>query len=153
MASLQTRLGALITTIKTETKTLRTLISGTNNGDTTALQTTATNLVDAINEVKGLAGASAVIDDTAASTSKTYSSTKIDATITAAIASALEGEDLSDIAAAIAANAAAHSDLATAAQFNTLSALVAKKANASDVYTQSELGNPDTDLVATWNAA
>lgn len=57
MASLATRLSELITVIKTETKALRTLISGTSTGNNSALTTTATNLVAAINEVKVTADA------------------------------------------------------------------------------------------------
>ena len=71
----------------------------------------------------------------------------------AQVVAALEGEDLSDLADAIAAAAAERADLATAASVTTLTATVAYKANASDVYTQAELGDPDTDLIAIWNAA
>jgi len=154
--SLQTRLSALITAIKTETKTLRTFISGTNNGDVSSLNTTATNLVGAINEIKttadNAASASEINDGVTALTS-TWSSTKIKSEITGDIAAALEGEDLSDLADAVAANAANDLNLTTLAQFNTLEATVNQKADASDVYTQAELGDPETDLVALWVAA
>lgn len=163
--SLQTRLSALITAIKTETKALRTLISGTNNGNTSGLNTTATNLVDALNEVKVVADAAAgggiAINDAAINATQTWSSSKIESRATevataqanSAVTTALEGEDLSDLADAVSALAAADLNLATAASVATLSTTVANKANSSDVYTQAELGNPETDLVALWAAA
>lgn len=58
MASLQTRIGDLITAIGTDMKQLRTWITGSGTGNLTGLATTdKTNLVSAINEVR--AGASA----------------------------------------------------------------------------------------------
>lgn len=155
--SLQSRLSALITVIKTETKNLRVLISGSTSGDVSALNTTATNLVAAINEVKGIADAAgtgnASINDAVTELTSVWSSQKVSDEITAAIVAALEGEDLSDLADAIAANAAAQVNLVNQSQFNTLETTVNAKANASDVYTQTELGDPETDLVALWNAA
>jgi len=154
--SLQTRLSALITAIKTETKAIRTMISGTNNGDASSLATTATNLVGAINEIKVVAdnaAAASEINDATQGATTTWSSNKIKTEITADIATALEGEDLSDLADAVAANAANDLNLTTLAQFNTLAATVANKADAADVYTQAELGDPETDLVAIWTAA
>lgn len=155
--SLQTRLAALVTAIKTETKSIRTFISGSSSGDVSALTTTATNLVAAVNEVKSTADAASAaavsIDDVTASTTSVYSSAKVDSQITSEVAAALEGEDLSDLAAAVAANAAADMNLTTVAQFNTLSATVNAKANVSETYSQVELGDPETDLVALWDSA
>lgn len=152
--SLQTRLNALVTTIKTETKALRTFISGTNNGDVSGLNTTATNLMDAINEVKVTADAAAntstsLIDDASTATTTVWSSSKTSTEITSAVAATVDAapaalDTLNEIAAALGddANYAA-----------TTTALIATKANASDVYTQAQLGDPETDLVALWNAA
>jgi hypothetical protein len=155
--TLQQRLSALITAAKNETKALRTLISGTASGDATGLNTTAGNLVAAINEIKATAdaagGGGASINDAATNTTDAWSSNKIAAEISTAIVNALEGQDLSDVAAAISAAAAARADLATSASVDTLAATVANKANAADIYTRAQLGNPDTDLVALWNAA
>jgi hypothetical protein len=70
MASLQTRLSDLITAIGTQFKSVRTLISGSGTGDVSGLNTTATNLVAAINEVKSTADSAGggsmddVVDDT-----------------------------------------------------------------------------------------
>ncbi len=155
--SLQTRLNALITAIKTETKALRTMISGTNNGDVTGLNTTATNLVDAVNEVKvtadGAAGGGVTIDDVTPSGTTAYSGTKVEAEIAAnrqalkdeiLDGAAAEVDTLVEIAAQLAANTSTDAALA---------ATVANKANSSDVYTQAELGDPETDLAALWAAA
>lgn len=70
MASLQTRFSDLITAIGTQFKSVRTLISGSGTGDVSGLNTTATNLVAAINEVKSTADSAGggsmddVVDDT-----------------------------------------------------------------------------------------
>ena len=152
--SLQTRLAALITTIKTETKALRVLISGTNAGDTSSLTTTATNLVAAINEVKVIADAASTVDgvlinDATTTLTDTWSSTKIDSEITSSFNSILDGapaalDTLNELAAAIGDDATYASSITT---------LLAAKANTSSIYTQTELGNPETDLSALWGAA
>lgn len=151
--SLQSRLQLLIAAIKTETKTLRTFISGTNNGNTSGLNTGATNLVDAINEVKVTADAASagnlVIDDAATSATTLWSSNKTQTEITAAVAATVDAapaalDTLNELAGALGddENFAANT-----------TALIGTKANASDVYTQAELGDPEIDLVALWNAA
>lgn len=151
--SLITRLQALITVIKTETKALRTMIYGTNNGDASGLSTTATNVVDAINEVKATADAAAgggvAINDGATNGTQTWSSQQIDAAIAAAVNALLDGapgalDTLNELAEALGDDANFQA---------SMTALIATKANASDVYTQAQLGDPDTDLVAIWTAA
>ena len=158
MASLQQRLLDLVTVIKTETKALRTMISGANNGNVTGLQTTATNLVGAINEVKatadaasGAAGAS--INDAALSSLTVYSSNKTMLEINAAKA-AVKDEILGGAGPTVDTLL----EIANQLQTNTttdaaLVATVALKANSSDVYTQAQLGDPDTNLVTIWNNA
>ena len=140
MATLIERLTALATTIKGETKALRTMVSGTNNGSVSGLQTTATNLVAAINEVKTVADAAAGggIDQT-----------DIDTAVTAMKAEILGAagptvDTLKEIADLLSSNTSTGAALA---------AVVANKANSSDVYTQAQIGNPDTNLVAVWDAA
>lgn len=54
--SLASNLQSAMTRIGTEFKAIRTLISGSGTGDVSGLDTTATNLVDAINEVLDAAG-------------------------------------------------------------------------------------------------
>jgi hypothetical protein len=151
--SLQTRLNALITAIKTETKALRTFISGTNVGDVSGLNTTATNLVDAVNEVKvtadGAAGGGVTIDDASTNLTNAWSGSKINTEITNSVNGILDGapaalDTLNELAAAIG------DDASYAA---SITAQLATKANTSAIYTQSELGDPETDLVALWNAA
>ena len=151
----QQRLSALITSIKNETKSIRTFVTGTASGDATGLNTAAGNLVAAINEVKATADSAggSSVDDASNNTTDAWSGSKVASSIATAITNALEGEDLSEVADAIAAAAAERADLATSASVDTLSATVANKANSSDIYTQAQLGNPDTDLVTLWNAA
>lgn len=157
MATLQERLTGLMDAVFAVT------------GRASDLDTTASNLVGAVNEVKvtadAAAGGGVSINDTVTNTTATWSSSKIAGDIAAAqsaaiaaaatdatsqIATALEGEDLSELAAAVAANAAADLNLATSASVATLSATVANKANSSEIYTRAELGDPDTDLAAYW---
>jgi hypothetical protein len=148
--SLKTRLNSLIAVIKTETKALRVMISGTNTGDVSALTTTATNLVAAINEVKTTAdGVGLVINDLTTTTTDLWSSTKVDSEITTAVNSILDGapaalDTLNELAAAIGDD----SDYA-----GSITALLATKAAISTIYIQSELGDPETDLAAIWAAA
>ena len=108
--SLASNLTNLATRIATEIKAVRTLTNG-NAADNTALTTTAkTNLVAAINELKGVIDATrataATIDDTTPSTAKTYSSTKINSSIASAVASLVNSspaalDTLSEIATAL----------------------------------------------------
>ena len=155
MASLITRLTAAFTAVKTETKALRTMISGANNGNVSGLNTTASNLVSAINEVKATADSAggAAIDDGVADVDTVYSSSKTMTEINSAKA-AVKAEILGGAGPTV----DTLKEIADLLQSNTntdaaLAAVVANKANSSDVYTQAEIGNPDTDLVAVWNAA
>jgi hypothetical protein len=153
--TLQQRLSALIASMKSETKAIRSFVTGSDSGDATGLNTAATNLVAAINEVRATAesaGGSSV-NDASNNTTDAWSGSKVASSIATAISNALEGQDLSDVADAIAAAAAERADLATAASVATLTTTVGNKANTADIYTQAQLGNPDTDLVALWNAA
>lgn len=117
--------------------------------DVSALVTTATNLVGAINEIAGTAGAAAVINDAATNATEAWSSTKIAAEINAAVTNLIDGapgalDTLNEIAAAI------NDDASYAA---TLTSQLALKANSADVYTQAQLGDPTTDYVAIYDAA
>jgi len=105
--SLASNVSSLATRIATEFKTVKTLISGNNQGDLSGLQTNAkSSLVAAINEVATTGGSGDVIDDDATSESTTWSSHKIDQEIDGAV-SALVGsapellDTLEEIAAAI----------------------------------------------------
>jgi len=76
--SLATNIGDTFTRIGTEFKAVRILVSGSGTGDVSGLDTTATNLVDAVNEVLDAVSAGAGIDDGATGLGTTWSSTKID---------------------------------------------------------------------------
>jgi len=126
-----TNITAALQRVRDEFNTIRGL-----RGDLSNLNTTdKSSLVAAINEVLTSAGVS--INDAAASLTTTFSGTKIAADIAAAqaaaeataqadataqIAAALEGEDLSDLAAAVAANAAADANLVSAAAAQSFTA-------------------------------
>ena len=146
------RISDLITAIKTETRSIRTLISGTDSGDTSALATTSTNVVGAINEVRTLAQqvatAGATVDDTVINSTNVWSSNRTNSEIISQIAASLEGEDISDLAAQVAANAAADNSLVSFGSAQTLTA-----AQITQVGNNIGIGEPDTDLVAIWNAA
>jgi hypothetical protein len=154
--SLQTRLSDLITRLGTEFKAIRILISGTATGGVGSLATTATNLVAAINEVKATAdaasgggGGGVTINDSSASTETVYSSTQTDLQISAAV-SALVGsaptalDTLNELAAALGDDANFASTVTTA---------LAGKAATSEIYTRTELGDPETNLVNLFNTA
>lgn len=172
MATTETRLNNLATRIATEFKAIRTLLNG-NVADLSALTTTTkASFVAAINELDAelaaLAGSSgAQINDASnASLTETYSITKIRDHIATSIAAITTGapaalDTLDELAAALGddANFAATITAAlgnrvrvdTAAQGLT----VQQKANARtniDAYGSVELGDPDADLVATFNA-
>lgn len=152
MATMVQRINSLITTIKNETKAIRTLISGSATGNVSGLTTTANDLVGAINEVKSAAdsagGSNLTIDDGVQNATNAWSSNKIKSEITADIANALEGEDISDLAAQVAANAAADNSLVSFSASQTLTA-----AQITQVGANIGIGEPDTDFVAVWNAA
>ena len=153
MATLQQRLSSLITSIKTETKAIRTIMTGTNNGTASSLDTTATNIISAINEVKitadAAAGGGVAINDASTSGTTVWSSSKTNSEIAAQLNTAIDGapaalDTLNELAASLG------DDPSFAA---TMTTALGNKANSSDVYTQAELGDPDTDLVALWVAA
>lgn len=122
MATLATRLTDLATRIATEAKALRTLING-NAADLTALTTTAkSNLVAALNELKGLIDGLVlgdVINDAATNTSDTWSSQKISDSISTAISVLTSGapaalNTLDELAAALGDDANAITAITTA---------------------------------------
>lgn len=106
--SLATNLQSFATRVATEIKAVRATL-----GNLTTLTTsTKTNLVSAINEVKAIADAAsggsagATINDTTPSASTVYSSSKTEATITAAVNAVIDGapgaiDTLNELAAAL----------------------------------------------------
>ena len=172
MATLAQRLTDLATRIATECKGIRTLVNG-NAADLSSLNTTAKgNLVAALNELKGqiddaTAAAGATIDDSlTASTTKTYSITAIRDLVSSAISTLTAGapgalDTLDELAAALGddANFAATITTALGSRVRTDTAAqgltAQQKQNARtniDAYGSQEIGDPDTNFVATFNA-
>lgn len=114
MANLETEIKALTDAVAAEFRDVSASLTGVSadrNAEVISkLNTTSKNVVGAINELLASLNAvdlTALIDDSAAATSTVYSSSKVESFVAAQIAAALEGEDLSDLAAALQANAAA----------------------------------------------
>lgn len=171
MATLVTRIVDLATRVATESKALRTLVNG-NATDLSGLTTTAkSNLVASLNELKGridaaVAASGAVIDDTAtASTSKTYSITKIRDLVSTSINAITAGapaalDTLDELAAALGDDANFAATITTAlgnrvrvdaAQTLTAAQKIQARANI-DALSVTEIGDPDTNFVSTFNS-
>ena len=78
--TLQERLFALIESMKSETKAIRSFVTGTDSGDAAGLNTAAVNLVAAINEIKAAAdsdGGYASINDAVTNSMDAWSGSKI----------------------------------------------------------------------------
>lgn len=168
--TLEQRLTALATRIGGECKALRTLING-NAADLTALTTAAkTSLVAAINELQAeLAGVGQApeVDDGVTNTTNTWSSQKITDELDAVKTEILNGapaalDTLEELATALGddANFAATVTAALGNRVrtdtNAQGLTLVQKGNARtniDAYGSVELGNPDADHVATFNAA
>lgn len=165
--SLATQIQNVVTRIATECKSIRTLVNG-NAADLNALTTTnKTNLVAALNELKGLIDAvdsGAVINDAAASTTSTYSSTKISDLIQTSVAQVINGaptalDTLQELSAALGndANFAATvtNSLANRVRVDAVQGLTApQQTQARDnisVYSRAEIGDPETNFVSTFN--
>lgn len=167
--SLASQVQSLATRIATECKSIRTLVNG-NAANLNALTTTnKTNLVAALNELKALidaatAAAGAQINDATIATTSTYSSSKIEDLVSDSIAAVLNGaptalDTLDELAnalgddanfAATVTNSLANRLRVDAAQGLTAPQQAQARANIS-VYSQAEIGDPNTDFVATFN--
>ena len=150
-------------------KLLKILLNG-NAADLSALSTTTkTNLIAAINEVKaqvnGIAPG-AVIDDSTTSTTKTWSSTKTNATISAAVAGLVASapaalDTLTELAAALGGDANFASTTAAAlgsrVRFDAAQTLTAPQKTQAlaniGAAAAADIGPTDTDYVALFNAA
>jgi hypothetical protein len=171
LSTLAQRLQDLALRISTEVKALRTLING-NAADLSALTTTAkTNLVAALNEVKAAADAAAAsggaaIDDAATNSTEAWSSQKVSDYVAAQLATILGGapaalDTLKELADAIGDDASFATTITTALGNRVRTDTAAQGLNATqkqnartniDAYGSVEIGNPDTDFVATFNA-
>lgn len=154
--SLATNISNLATRIATEIKAVRTLING-NAADLSSLTTTnKTNLVAAINEVQSEINAidvssqvNALIDDTATSSSKVWSSSKTNTQINAAVAAVVDAapaalDTLNELAAAL-------NDDANFA--GTITTALAGKANASHTHAISDVTGLQAALDAKVNSS
>ena len=148
-----TNITNVLTRIGTEFKSIRTLISGSGTGTVSGLTTTATDLVAAINEVKvtadSAAGGGGAINDSATNLTETWSSSKINSDIQAAVNGIIDGapgalDTLNELAAAINDNASYAAAVTSA---------LAAKANTADLYTQAQLGDPTTEYVTGFESA
>ena len=148
-----TNITNVLTRIGTEFKSIRTLISGSGTGTVSGLTTTATDLVAAINEVKvtadSAAGGGVAINDSATNLTETWSSSKINSDIQAAVNGSIDGapgalDTLNELAAAINDNASYAAAVTSA---------LAAKANTADLYTQAQLGDPTTEYVTGFESA
>ena len=130
-----------------------------NQGDLANLKTTdKTSLVNALNELKVLiTSIGSGISDTSTTTTNTWSSTKISTEITKAINNLINGADVSsdtlkELADKIAALTQADNGLVSAKipqSFTASEKLQAR--NNIDVYSKAEIGDINTNFVATIN--
>jgi hypothetical protein len=167
VATLVAHIQDLSTRVASEFKTVR-----STTGNIASLQTTdKTSLVTALNELKSrvdaaFAASGAVIDDAStSSTTKTYSVTKIRDLVSTSIASLTAGaptalDTLDELAAALGDDANFASNITAmignrvrfdAPQSLTAAQKVQAKSNI-DAFGALEIGNPDTDFVAVFNA-
>jgi len=164
MATLATRIGDLATRIATECKAIRAL-----SGDLASLSTTSKfNLVSALNEVQAtvatLSAASdgATINDAAtASTTQTYSITKIRDLVSTSISAITAGaptalDTLDELAAALGDDANFAGTITTAlgnrvrfdaAQSLTTGQMMQARANIGADITSAQTGDTDTNFV------
>lgn len=175
MATLQVRLQDLATRVATETKLIKTLLNG-NAGSNVALITTAKgNLVLAINELKAevdslaASGGATINDASTASTTQTYSITKIRTSISeaqAAVKAEILGgagaayDTLQELKGLLDGATGDLSALTTALgnrlRFDAVQSLTAPQkvqvnANAGSL-SLVQSGDPDTNLVAVFEA-
>jgi len=128
-------LSTLSTTAKTSAVAAINELSATltaASGDLSSLNTNdQTSVVAALNEVLAVANAAADIDDGAPAADKVWSSNKTAAEIASAVAALAEGQDLSDLADAIAALQAADMGLVSADAAQSFTATQQAQARAN----------------------
>lgn len=162
--SLQTQIVALAQAIGADVKTLR-----SNDGDLTALKTTAkSNIVAALNELSDLIAANgqgvSINDSSTTSTTQTWSASKSNSTINAAV-QALETklvggassalDTLKELQDAIGSdpNFAATVSTALGNRVRFDAAQTLSTAQQLQACTNIGVGNPETNFVATYNSA
>ena len=128
----------------------------TEIGDLAQLSTTNdANLVAAINEVLGMANqpGGAQINDAVTNLTEVWSSSRTNTAITAAVTAALEGEDLSDLAAEITALAQADAGLVSSDSAQSLTPAQQQQARENiDAVSLTDHGDPDFNFLAEINS-
>jgi len=130
-----------------------------NQGELANLKTTdKTSLVNAFNELKTtITSIGSGISDTSTTTTNTWSSTKISTEITKAINNLINGADVSsdtlkELADKIAALTQADNGLVSANQLQAFTEQQKAQARSNiDVYSKAEIGDINTNFVATIN--
>lgn len=154
--SLQTRIAELVQAISADIKALTAA-----QGSLAALNTTQkSSLVGAINELQALAGGGAVIDDTAASAGKAYSSAKVVQLLADLKSQILGGassayDTLLEIEQKLGADDSAIAGLLTAVN-NRVSYADAQTLTTSQkaqACANIGIGDPETNFVAVYNAS
>lgn len=167
--SLVTNITNLATRVATEVKALRTLING-NASSLSSLTTTAnTNLVAAINELDSDIAAvasdlDALIDDTSASSTSVYSSTKTEAVVSAAVAALVDSapatlDTLNELAAALGDDASYATTVTTAlagksdtGHSHSISDVTSLQTALDAKVASSDIGDVSTNYVTTFEA-
>ena len=129
-----------------------------NQGDLTNLSTAdKTSLVNALNELKTTIDNKSSINDSQATTTNTWSATKISNEITTTIANLINGADVSsdtlkELADKIATLAQSDNGLVSANQAQAFTAAQKLQARDNiDVYSKAEIGDINTNFVTTIN--
>ena len=144
---------------------ITTLLKQVNNtlkgsqGDLTKLNTAdKTSLVNALNEIKGLiSSGGSGIDDSQNTAANTWSATKISTEITKAVNNLINGadsssDDFKEVADKIAALIQADNGLVSAKAAQSFAEAEKLQArNNIDVYSKAEIGDINTNFVATIN--
>ena len=156
MPTQQQRITELAQAIAKDIKTLT-----TSQGSLTALTTTnKTSLVAALNELKTAIANVTEVNDSVTNTSATWSSQKINTTITSAVSALVSGagttlDTLKELADALGNDANFSTTIATQMGKRV-------RVDATQTFTVTEqaqgcanlgIGNPDTDFVAAYNTA
>ena len=129
-----------------------------NQGDLTKLSTSdKTSLVNALNELKTTIDNKTSINDSQTTTANTWSATKISNEITTAITNLINGADVSsdtlkELADKIAALAQTDNGLVSPNQSQAFTEQQKAQARSNiDVYSKAEIGDINTNFVATIN--
>lgn len=166
--SLATRVQELATAIGTDVKQIKTWMTGSATGTLTGLNTTdKTSLVAAINEVKsGNSGAPPDATESVKGIVELATLTEVASGVdtTRAVTAAGVRQERAALKAELLGGAGAAFDTLMelkalvdaseeSADITALATVVGGKADKTEVYTRTELGNPDTDFAATYATA